>query len=116
MLAHAIPLRASGSRKLLPLGPYLFRSAAAHFLFPSAPRRTCCPGGRSGYKRSVVITTSTPSSGGEMPYTLFFYTYLALWAAFLLSMHQAGAVWPHAVSGLDVLLLCLATFRVTEVV
>ncbi len=51
-----------------------------------------------------------------MPYTLFFYTYLALWAVFVLSMHRAGAVWPHAVSGMDVLLLCLATFRVTEVV
>lgn len=51
-----------------------------------------------------------------MTYSFFLISYLALWVGFLLAMHGAGAAWPRGVSGIDMLLLCLATFRLTSVV
>src|SRR5947207_2672669 len=51
-----------------------------------------------------------------MPYSFFLLTYLTLWALFFLSMRWLGFGWPHHVDGIDLLLLCLATFRLTEVV
>src|SRR3954453_9623412 len=51
-----------------------------------------------------------------MPYTFFFLFYLSMWALFLLSMRWFGFTWPQQVPGIDLLLLSLATFRLTEVV
>jgi hypothetical protein len=51
-----------------------------------------------------------------MLYTFFLVIYLTLWAVFLLSMRAFGFGWPQQVSGIDLLLLCMATFRLTEVV
>jgi hypothetical protein len=51
-----------------------------------------------------------------MFYTIFLLIYLLIWGLFLMSMRWFGFGWPQQVSGIDLLLLCLATFRLTEVV
>src|SRR6476646_6987678 len=51
-----------------------------------------------------------------MLYTIFLLVYLGIWGLFLIGMHQFGFGWPQQVTGIDLLLLCLATFRLTEVV
>jgi hypothetical protein len=49
-------------------------------------------------------------------YAVFSLTYLAAWGLFLLSMRLLDRTWPPPVSGIDLLLLCLATFRLTAMV
>jgi hypothetical protein len=49
-------------------------------------------------------------------YGVFLLTYCALWILFLLAMAVSGRPWPEEVSGIDLLLLSLATFRLTEIV
>jgi hypothetical protein len=51
-----------------------------------------------------------------MPYTFFFVIYLVSWGLFLICMRWFAFGWPHHVAGIDLLLLCLATFRLTEVI
>ena len=51
-----------------------------------------------------------------MQYTFFFVCYLLLWGIFTLLMVATGRPWPARVDGLDLLLLCLATFRLTEII
>lgn len=51
-----------------------------------------------------------------MPYSFFLWSYLALWALFILIMRALGGAWPQQIGPVDLLLLCLATFRLTEVV
>jgi hypothetical protein len=51
-----------------------------------------------------------------MLHSVFLVTYLGLWVFFLLVMRGFAVPWPGVVNGLDLLLLCLATFRLTEVV
>ncbi|HEU4754897.1 MAG TPA: DUF1360 domain-containing protein [Armatimonadota bacterium] len=51
-----------------------------------------------------------------MLHAVFLVTYLAFWALFLLLRHALGVSWPGTVSGMDLLLLSMATFRITEVI
>lgn len=50
------------------------------------------------------------------PYGVFLAGYLAGWALFAVAMKGFGRPWPAQVPGMDLLLLCLATFRLTELV
>jgi membrane associated rhomboid family serine protease len=52
----------------------------------------------------------------DPPYSVFLLTYLLLWVLFLSGLYALGYAWPTHVSGLDLLLLCLTTYRLTEVV
>jgi hypothetical protein len=68
-----------------------------------------------GYKpaeANIVNESDSP----PMPYSFFLWTYMGLWTLFLLLTHWLGFAWPDRVNGIDFLLLCLATFRLTEVV
>src|SRR5437762_8680156 len=56
------------------------------------------------------------SSGGAGPYVPFLLTYLGVWIFFLLLMVALNHPWPRAIGGIDLLLLSLATFRLTELV
>jgi hypothetical protein len=49
-------------------------------------------------------------------YAVFLLTYLAAWSLFLVAIHLMGRGWPQQVSGIDLLLLSLATFRLTAIV
>ena len=49
-----------------------------------------------------------------MLHALFLLIYLALFALLLSLLRLSGAAWPSHVSGLDFLLLCFATFRLTH--
>jgi hypothetical protein len=49
-------------------------------------------------------------------YAVFLLTYLVVWGLFFLSMRQMGESWPQQVSGIDLLLLSLASFRLTAIV
>jgi hypothetical protein len=51
-----------------------------------------------------------------MSYGFFLVCYVAVWALFALAMGALRRPWPPAVPGMDLLLLCLATFRLTELV
>ena len=51
-----------------------------------------------------------------MQYSFFMVCYIILWGCFTLVMFATGRPWPERVDGLDLLLLCLATFRLTELV
>jgi hypothetical protein len=51
-----------------------------------------------------------------MPYGVFLLNYLLLWGLFLFVARAVGAIWPREISGMDLLLLSLATFRLTEIV
>jgi len=59
---------------------------------------------------------SRESSGGAGAYLPFLVTYVVVWLLFLLLKYLLGFAWPRAVSGIDLLLLCLATFRLTALV
>src|SRR5689334_455630 len=63
--------------------------------------------------RSAAGRTST---GGAGPYVPFLLTYLGVWILFLLLMVALNQPWPRAIGGIDLLLLSLATFRLTELV
>jgi len=49
-------------------------------------------------------------------YGFFLLTYITIWAVFVLTVRATGTPWPGQVGGMDLLLLCLATFRMTSVV
>lgn len=51
-----------------------------------------------------------------MRYAFFLTTYVVMWGVFLLIMRIWNLAWPAQVQPVDVLLLCLATFRITEIV
>jgi len=51
-----------------------------------------------------------------MLYGFFFLGYVCLWVLFLLLLQVLGLGWPHRIEGMDMLLLSLATFRLTEVI
>jgi hypothetical protein len=55
-------------------------------------------------------------AGGTRLYGYFMLTHLALWLLFFVAMRLAGRPWPAAIPGIDLLLLFLATFRLTELV
>lgn len=50
-----------------------------------------------------------------MPYTFFLIVYLLVWGAFFLLLDALNVRWPRAIEGMDLLLLSLATFRLTHV-
>jgi Flp pilus assembly protein TadB len=51
-----------------------------------------------------------------MQYGVFLLLYSSLWVAFGIVMHRSGVAWPKAVDPVDLLLLSLATCRLTEIV
>lgn len=51
-----------------------------------------------------------------MQYGFFLGCYLLLWVAFFVAMHVLGRPWPGVPQGMDLLLLSLAAFRLTEII
>lgn len=51
-----------------------------------------------------------------MQYGFFLTTYVVLWGLFLAFMRIGNLPWPQQIELIDVLLLSLATFRITEVI
>jgi hypothetical protein len=60
------------------------------------------------------VARANPSP--ESLHALFFITYIVLFSMLVLAARSLGRPIPPEFTGLDVVLLCLATFRLTEVI
>jgi hypothetical protein len=66
------------------------------------------------YRAPGASRTGLPEEAS--PYGLFFATYVLAWCVFVLVIVMLGRRWPAGIEGGDLLILCLATFRLTSVV
>lgn len=51
-----------------------------------------------------------------MQYGIFLLIYAAFWVVFLMLAGILGYSWPAQIPAVDLLLLCMATFRITEMI
>lgn len=65
---------------------------------------------------SVRQTAGAEHTERLAPYAFFLAGYAIFWCTFLLVMLLSGAGWPVSIPAVDLLLLSLATFRLTEIV
>jgi hypothetical protein len=83
----------------------------------NAPQQRCFPRPRAQAAASGEETAVDVREADDLRlYPLFMATYVGLWALFLLVRWALDRPWPDHVDAIDLLLLCLAVFRLTEIV
>lgn len=66
--------------------------------------------------RARAANSGAGPSSRELPYSFFLAFYVGLWVLFLVLVRALGIPWPREVGAIDLLLLSLATFRLTEMI